>query len=88
MRDLFIEIIDLNNQRFIKKIRSISDKKYNQIIKSDSDEISKEMIKDKKVISFYKDQKIDLLKNMIFDISYNDDLYLIDDLSTRYMIDL
>jgi len=87
MKNLFIEIITSSDQKLIKKIREISDKKYNQIINSDDDQFSKEVIQNDFVISFYKDHKIDLPNNLIFDISFDDnDIYLIDEINTRDLL--
>lgn len=85
---LSIEIIKSDNSKLSLEIKKISDKRYKEIINNDDDPISAEIIKDPKVIQFYKDHDIDLPDNLIFDPSYdNDQIILIDEINTRWMLD-
>jgi len=86
MRTLAVNIVT-ENKTFSVEVKKISDKKYHEIITSDSDEISKEMIQNERVIDLYRISGIEFPNNLIFDISYDEDkIVLIDEISTRDML--
>jgi hypothetical protein len=89
MKNLFLQIVTANNEDLVVKIREISDAKFQQIINDYDDNYAKEITQNEFVINFYKTNNISLPENMLFDCSYDDDnLYLIDEINTRDLLDL
>ena len=88
MKNLILQI-NLPGKNLEIKIKEISDEEASEIMHDDvGREFADKFVQNESVISFYKSNNIDLPSNIIFDgFMQNDNLYVIDDLSTRDWLD-